>query len=100
MFGLVAKNSHHVAPIVFASLSLGCPINTLDTGFNNPEMLHMLGISRPKIVFCDVEVFELVLTCLQKLQIDAKIYTFGGTSGDSIAVEDLFAETHFESEFM
>lgn len=100
VFGLIARNSHHVAPIIFASLCVGCPINTLDSGFNKPEMIHMLSTSKPTLVFCDVNVLELVSNCLKELQNDATIYTFGGTSGESTAVEDLFSETHNESDFM
>lgn len=100
LFSLVARNSHHVAPIVFASFCLGCPINSLDTAFNKIEMKHMLGITQPKLVFCDVDVFDLVSNCLDELGNNAKIYTFGGVSINSCPIEVLFEETHNESDFM
>lgn len=96
----MARNSHHLAPIVFAAFCLGCPINPLDTTFSKTEFVHMLKITKPKLVFCDVKLLELVEICLQDLQNNAKIYTFGGTSGRSVAVEDLFAETQNEAEYM
>lgn len=30
IFGLAARNSHHLAPIVFAAMTIGAPVNTLD----------------------------------------------------------------------
>ena len=30
VFGFLARNSQHLAPILFAALTLGCPINTMD----------------------------------------------------------------------
>lgn len=33
LFGVYAKNSHNLAPIVFGALTVGIPINTLDPYF-------------------------------------------------------------------
>lgn len=90
-----------MAPIVFASLCIGCPINFLDPGFSKTEIMYMFGITKPKLVFCDVDVCSLVKICLTELQSDSTlIYTLGGPSKHSNAVEDLFAETQNDTEFM
>lgn len=99
MFAICARNSHYVAPIAFASLCIGCPLNTLDTLFGEPELTHMLSITRPKVVFCDADVGELIGIVLEKLEIDAKIFTFSGQRGNSVPVEDLFTETNDEDNF-
>lgn len=99
IFGVVAKNSHYVAPIVYASFCIGCPINTLDPSFSKSELVHMLSITQPKIVFCDANIYELVQNCLNDLENGAKVYTFSGQSGDSNAVENLFEEIDGEDTF-
>lgn len=100
IFGLMAENSHHVAPICFAAFCLGCPINGFYTTYDKSEMLHMLNITRPKLMFCDLNVYDLVETCLEELKINARIFTFGGSVGKSIPVEELFMTTHNETNFM
>lgn len=100
VFGLMAKNSYHVAPIVFGSISIGCPINTLDPSFKKADLIHMLNTIKPALMFCDVEVYDLVKECLTELGNDAKMFTFGGSKGDAEPVEDLFSETHNEDYFM
>lgn len=74
-------------------------MNALDTAFSKTEILHMLRITKPKLVFCNVGLCESVRRCLTELQNDASIYTFGGSDGKSTAVEDLFVETGNEFEF-
>lgn len=100
VFGILAKNSHHLAPIVFASLAIGSAVNTLDPSFGKTELLHMLKTIKPALVFCDVDVSNLVKECLNELGNEAKVFTFGGSSGDSEPVENLFTETHNEDEFV
>lgn len=99
VFTVIAKNSHYLAPIVFASVCLGCPINCLDVSFAAAEMVHMMSITQPSAVFCDADVYELVKNCLGELENGAKVYTFSGQTGDSIAVEELFVDTGNEENF-
>lgn len=97
---MIAKNNHELAPIVIALLSTGYPFNTLDPAFTETEMMHMLNLTKPKLVFTELESYEAVKLSLRKLKNDAKIYTFCGQVGDSIDVKNLFIETGKESEFM
>lgn len=96
----MAKNSHHVAPILFGSISIGCPVNTLDPSFGKSELSHMLKTTKPVLMFCDIDNYELVTECLSELGNEAKIFTFGGSKDEAEPVEDLFAETHTEDTFM
>lgn len=100
VFGIMARNSHHVAPIFFASIANGMPINPLDPSFGKTEIIHMLSVTKPVLMFCDVKCYELLSECLKELGNAAKIFTFGGQSGSSEPVENLFHETHNENEFM
>lgn len=83
-----------------ALLSTGHAFNTLDPAFKEAEITYMLGITKPKLIFSDLESYETVQHSLQKLNNDAEIFTFCGQIGDSRAVDGLFAETGRESEFM
>lgn len=100
VFALVARNSHHVAPITFASIAIGCPVNTIDPSFRKTELIHMLNISKPILVFCDMDCYELVNEVLAELGNNANIFTFGGKIGRSEPVESLFRETYKEDQFL
>lgn len=100
IFGIMAKNSHHVAPVYFASIAVGSPIVSFDPSFGKTEIIHMLTVTKPVLMFCDATCYDLLSDCLKELGNKAKIFTFGGQKGQSEAVENLFEETHKEHAFM
>lgn len=100
VFGLVAKNSPYIAPIAFASIAIGCPVNPLAASFGRTELIHMFKITKPALVLCDIDCYELIDSCLVALGSAARIFTFGGSLGRSEPVENLFEETHKEDQFM
>lgn len=99
MISIISANVPHLAPIVFASLCLGGPVNTIPTTPKR-EILRILEMTEPKLIFCEVRVYDLVRKCLTELQMHAKIFTLNGATDDAEAVENLFIETGIENEFM
>lgn len=100
MFASIAKNSKNLAPIVFATLGIGCSINTLEPSFTKTELLHMLNIIQPSLLFCDVDTVKLINECLIELDNNAPIFVFGDCENDWENVENLFAETNIENDFV
>lgn len=96
----MSGNVAHLAPIVFASLCLGCPINPLDVKMEKSTVLNMLQLTQPRIVFCEIKVYDLIVEVLTDLKIDAKVFTLNGSKGDSVPVDVLFVETGIEENFM
>lgn len=98
--GILTNNSADVAPIVFASLCLGCPISLFDPSFTKFEIKSIISISKPKTFFCDVSVHSLLEASLKESQLTARVFTFDGQRGNSISVDTLFAETDNETSFL
>lgn len=98
--GVIANNNPDLAPILFASFCLGCPVSPLDPAFGKLEIKSIISITKPRVFFCDVNLYDLLETCLKELNIEADIFTFTGQRGNSKPVEDLFAETKNETEFL
>lgn len=98
MISIISGNVPHLAPIVFASLCLGGPVNTIPTTPKR-EILRILEMTQPKLIFCEMRVFDLVQTCLAELEMHAEIFTLNGTTDGAEPVENLFVETGIEEEF-
>lgn len=96
---LITGDVAHLAPIVFAGLCLGHPMSAMASSWK-PDLLRMLEITKPRIIFCEVEKYDLVVECMADLGIQAKVFTFGGAKGDAEPVENLFVETNCEDEFV
>lgn len=99
MIGIMAGNVADLAPIVFASLCLGCPINPIHMT-SKQDIIRVLKLTEASLIFCEVKVYDLLIECLNEAAINAKIFTFNGTTGDSEAVEHLFDETGSEEDFV
>lgn len=97
MVATIADNVADLAPIVYASMCLGWPVATMFMDSSN--ILRMLRLTQPKIVFCEVKMYDLVLECLNETEVNAKIFTFNGTRGNAVEVNELFNETGTEDEF-
>lgn len=96
----MAHNSKDVAPITFASFFMGCSLNAQSPDFDQIEMIHMLKITQPCLIFCDVDRYDFVVDGLNKVGLKIDIFTFDGHKGESKSVENLFVETSDEVEFL
>lgn len=100
VFSFVSKNTENLFPLMFASFCIGCPINILAPKFGKTEICHLIKKTRPVLLFCSIEAYDLVNGCLIDSDINAKVYTFGGKKGNSEQAETLFMETGEEADFM
>lgn len=99
---VISLNCGNVAnstPIVFASLCLGCPVNTMSTD-HKPHILSTLKLIEPKLIFCEVDKYDVTVECMKELGMQAKIFVLNGTKGDVESVENLFSETGTEEDFV
>lgn len=99
-FSIVAKNSDNVAPVIFASIAIGCTVSCLDPTFEKDELKNLLERTQPGLMFCDVACYDRLKESLKELGIAVKLFTFDGTILDSDPVERLFEETYKENQFM
>lgn len=74
-------------------------MNTIDSQFTESEIVHMLKITKPKAIFCEIEVIDVVKKSLQIVENNANIFTFCGSIDGVIPVTDLFKETGDEHNF-
>lgn len=101
VIGLLAGNHTDIAPIAFASIAIGCAICPLsfDPTFEKAELIEMLSITKPALVFCDAKWCKILNECLIESGNKAKIFVFGDNQDRFDHVEDLFEKTHKENQF-
>lgn len=71
--GLVASNTTYVAPLVLGCFLTGCPISTLDPSFDVGEVVHIFKQTKPKIVFCDENNWDVVCEALRRCGSDSEV---------------------------
>lgn len=76
VLGFVAYNTRNVAAVIFGALINGFPVSTVNPMFDANDVAHMFGITRPKVVVCDVANYEQVKKAMTILNNPAPIYVF------------------------
>lgn len=91
---IMAPDVPGLAPIVFGCICMGLPIMNMN-GTSN----LIFKITKPKLLFCLCKDYDEIVDALAKLQLKIKIYTFGGTKGESEAAESFLKETGIKDDF-
>jgi 4-coumarate--CoA ligase len=97
--GFICKNSHHVNALVYGCVVVGAIINPLHVSFTKDGIKQMFGQTKPKIVFCDSDVYQTTKEALSDLGSEAKIFTLLKKVPGVSFVDEILAPTGDESEF-
>lgn len=64
--------------------------------------MHMLKTIKPVLMFCDIDCYDLLKECLKEVEneFEFKILTVGGEKDGSQPIDNLFAATGQEDEFL
>ncbi|XP_031624429.1 4-coumarate--CoA ligase-like 7 [Contarinia nasturtii] len=100
MFGFMVKNSEAVAALMFAAFAMGAIPDMCSVTLGKEDLAPIFERSKPSVIFCDVEFYDLVRESLREAGSNAKIFTLNGEKGDSESVEALFQKTGKETRFI
>lgn len=89
IIGICASNTPYVPAVAMAAILIGTPISTLDPSFDKEGILHIFGITRPKIMFCDREIVEKVRSALKDINLECDIYIVDECGGQGTIEEFL-----------
>ncbi|KAM7342454.1 luciferin 4-monooxygenase-like [Cochliomyia hominivorax] len=76
--GLYSHNCTHTATVMVASYLCGTPVNALYPEFDKDNVELIYKVTTPKIIFCDVENYEIILKVCQDLNFKIPIYVMNG----------------------
>ncbi|XP_058056370.1 luciferin 4-monooxygenase-like [Anopheles bellator] len=97
------NNSENVGPLACALITLGAQLNPLAPGFGHQDMVHMLRLTRPKIIFCDDNNLEVVQGAAKEAIPDQNPPLYVVASRRDVAgvhhAEDLLVRTGREDKF-
>lgn len=99
VFGFICRNGSDLTPALYGSMLIGAPVNPLDAGFMKDDIKHMFAQTKPKLVFCDGDVYETTKLALDELSNSAMIITLRDKIDGVSHVQELFAPTGNEDSF-
>lgn len=90
--GIMAGNTSYVLPVVIGCYFAGIPHHPVDMSFNADLVGHCWGKTRPKLIFCDGSVYDLVKETVQKLGLDSPIYTLNNHLDNVARIDELLTD--------
>ena len=97
--GIICTNSTYLPPTLYACLLIGAPINPLDVAFKKDDIVQMFGQTKPKLVFCDNDVYGTLKEAMDELKSNAAIYTLRDVIDEVSFISELIEPTNTESDF-
>ncbi|XP_065369147.1 uncharacterized protein LOC135961568 [Calliphora vicina] len=76
--GMYANNATHTATVMVAAYLCGAPVNALYPGFDKDNVQLIYDVTKPKIIFCDVENYEITVKVCQDLNLSAPKFLMNG----------------------
>ncbi|XP_061386669.1 uncharacterized protein LOC133321600 [Musca vetustissima] len=81
VIGLYASNWTHTTTLMLASFLCGTPVNALYPAFDKENVALIYKITRPKLIFCDVENYQIAQEVNRELNLDALIFIMNDNEG-------------------
>ncbi|XP_044743330.1 4-coumarate--CoA ligase-like [Chrysoperla carnea] len=73
---ICGRNHLNLAVPLLASMYIGAPVNPLHPDYSRREILRMLKLTEPKVIFCDHECTKLMKELVTEIKLKSKIVTF------------------------
>ncbi|KAL5276830.1 hypothetical protein ACFFRR_002194 [Megaselia abdita] len=97
--GLLASNSANMMPIAFGSLFIAAPFHGLDVSFTKEAIVHSWSKTKPKVVFCNGALYDLVKEARDEIGLDYVIYTVNDHKEGVKSIDEILEPKPLEQLF-
>lgn len=96
--GFLSVLSENLYAAVIACLTLGLPVNPLSHLMQVTDLVDMWSITKPKVIFCDVNLLKMAQEAVEKMKIECKIITMTERVAGYQFIGDIVENEDKESE--
>lgn len=97
IIGICASNTPYLAPLTIAAFLTGIPISMIDPSFDKEGVQHIFNITKPKVLFCDKDIYHLVDKAISELDFDCHVFILDHDNGTGTIGE--FLEGSYDEVF-
>lgn len=99
VIGVIARNTSYVLPVCYGVMFLGVPFHPLDICFEKEDIAHSWKKTKPRIVFCDGDVYTKVKEVKEENNLEYLIFTLNNHIEGVAKVDDLLNPHPMEKIF-
>ncbi|KAL5277624.1 hypothetical protein ACFFRR_002699 [Megaselia abdita] len=93
--GIMSSNTSYLMPLCYGLFFTNIPFHPVDATFTKDVVAHCWSKTRPKILFCDGSVFNIVKEVSEELKLNCEIYVIKDKVEGAKHIEDLFEDRGF-----
>lgn len=90
--GIMCSNTSYLMPLCYGLFFSNIPFQPLDVSFTKEVVAHCWSKTRPKLLFCDGSVYDLVKEVAEALTLNCKIFVIKDKVDGAKHIEDLFVD--------
>uniref|UniRef100_T1GF90 AMP-dependent synthetase/ligase domain-containing protein n=1 Tax=Megaselia scalaris TaxID=36166 RepID=T1GF90_MEGSC len=96
--GIMALNTTYLMPVFYGSLFVNIPCNPVDVSFTKEAVSHLWSKTKPKLVFCDGNVYGVVKEVIEELKLKCEIITMNKHVQGVQKIDDLLSSQHIAED--
>lgn len=103
VIGVTTHNEKFLTPLILAAFTIGTPVNNVNPLYKEEDIRHMFSLTRPSVVFCVPENFQVVQNVLKEIKLESKIFIMGDAVDNAAQCKsalELFKPHPNEAEFV
>lgn len=85
-------------PVFYGSLFVNIPCNPVDVSFTKEAVSHLWSKTKPKLVFCDGNVYGVVKEVIEELNLKCEIITMNKHVQGVQKIDDLLCSQHIAED--
>lgn len=78
--GIMSSNTTNLMPLCYGLFFIGVPFHAIDRELSKTSAVLLWGITKPKIIFCEVERLSFAREIVQEIGLRSKIYVLNQKS--------------------
>ncbi len=98
--GAMAVNSEYLGALIIACFVLGLPISFIAPNFTKNDVIKLLEITKPKLIFCDAGLVGMMKEAIGDLKLSAPIFTLLEKVEDHEFVDNFLTDAGHEEDFV
>ncbi len=98
--GVIAGHSEYLGALIIACFVLGLPISFIAPNFIKNDVIKLLGITKPNLIFCDAGLVGMMKEAIEDLKLSAPICPLLGKVDDHGFIDDFLIKTGHEEDFI
>lgn len=98
VIGIMAFETSYIMPVCFAAFFIGTPFQCIEASLDKESVFNLWNITKPKLVFCDNAVYDIVKEVSHQLNLNCAIITLSDHKQNVTSIQTILSNKKKENK--